>query len=173
MPFRRRGRRQMMSPINSIKINPVSLAAVSTSANSISAIAIATDAGLTAGQADVDKGSKIFRVWIELSYTLTATTVDGTSTVMDAYMWKNPGNNLTAPNPGTQGTSNEKKFIFKTWRGLCGARSQGVAPYTWKGWVRIPKVYQRMGVDDRLEIISRATGIAGVICIGAVLKYYK
>ncbi len=175
MPARRFmvSRRRMMSPINSIKISPVQLQAVATGANTTSAIAIATDTGLTSGQADVEKGCKIFRVWLEFSYSLTGTVTDGVSTLMDAYMWKNPGNNLTAPNPGSQGTSNEKKFIFKTWRGLCGARSQGVAPYTWKGWIKIPKVYQRMGVDDRLEIITRAVGVAGVVCIGAVLKYYK
>jgi len=151
----------------------VQLQAVATGANTTSQITQVVDSPLTANQTNISKGSKVFRVWLELSYTLTAVVVDGTSTAMDIYMWKNPGNNLTAPNPGTQGSSNEKKFIFKTWKGLVGARSQGVGPYFWKGWIKIPKTYQRQGVDDRMEIISRATGVAGVICIQAIYKYYS
>ncbi len=171
--FMRRSYRRPMNIINSIKNSAVFLSAVSTTANTTDAIAIATDTGINAGQADCERGCKIFRIWIELSYSLTAVAVDGTSTIMDIYLIKNPGNNLTVPNPGTQGTSNEKKFIIKTWRGLCGARSQGVAPYFWKGWVKIPKSYQRMGTDDRWQIVSRAVGVAGVICTQVIYKWYK
>ncbi len=168
-----RRNRGMRPVINSVKNSVVQLQAVATAANTTSVISQVVDSPLTANQAEVSKGSKIFRIWIELSYTLTAVVSDGTSTLMDIYMWKNPGNNLTEPNPGTQGSSNEKKFIFKTWKGLIGARSQGCNPYFWKGWIKIPKIYQRQGIDDRIEIISRATGVAGVVCIQAVYKYYS
>ncbi len=171
MGFQRR--RPMRPIIDSVKNQPVFLAAVATGANTINDLAVATDTAPTANQAEVMKGSKIFRIWLELSYTLTATTVDGVSTVVDIYIIKNPGNNLTPPNPGTVGTSNEKKFIFKTWRHLVGARSQGVQPYSWKGWIKVPKIYQRMGTDDTIEVVSRATGIAGVICMNFIYKYYK
>ncbi len=168
-----RRRRQFRPIIDSVKNSVVRLQAVTTSGDTSSIIAQAMDNPTTAVDQGVMKGGKVFRIWIELSYTLTGTVTDGVSTVMDIYMMLNPGSNLTPPQPGTQGTSNEKKYVFKTWRGLVGARSQGCNPFYWKGWIKIPKVYQRMGTDDQILIISRATGVAGVICIQAIYKYYK
>ena len=65
---------------------------------------------------------------------------------------KNPGDNLTAPAPISWGTSNEKKFIFRSWKFMVMRNQDGNSPFHWKGWLRIPKLYQRMGTDDTFRI---------------------
>jgi len=86
---------------------------------------------------------------------------------------KNPGANLTMPSPIGQGNSNEKKFVFKTWRYMAMRNQDGNPPYHWEGWVKIPKRYQRMGTDDLIEIgiITNAAG-SGHASVQAIYKWY-
>ncbi len=110
---------------------------------------------------------------MELWVYASATTTPGVTTGYDAYLIKNPGNNLTPPIPSTTGSSNEKKFIFKEWKGLTGARTEGSLPYSWRGWIKVPKRYQRMGADDRWQLVSIATGVNVIQCTNFVYKWYK
>ncbi len=178
MSFRQRGffgrRRRPMRPIvDSIKNVLSATDALVDGATTSLDIARAVDSAATAVVQDVEKGCKIFRIWTEFWVYPSATVAEGVTLQVDAYIWKNPGSNLTAPSPGTTGTSNEKKFIFKEWRGLLSSRTQGGAPYTWKGWIKIPKVYQRMGTDDQIELIVRVDGVAGLICRKHIYKWFK
>jgi len=176
MPFRRGGfsrRKSSFVITNSIKNSVSLITAAAVGANSIDPIAIATDTGINAGVADVERGSKIFRIWLEILIAASATTTDGVTTLFDAYFMKNPGNNLTPPNPGTQGTSNEKRFIIKTWKGLTGARTEGYPAYHWRGWIKIPKTFQRMATDDRWILVARPQGVAIKTCSQAVYKWFK
>ncbi len=140
------------------------------SVNLIQSLATADDTHSTATANSVVNGCKIYRIWLELwAYGQTA---GATNDIIDIYLMKNPGNNLTPPNPGTVGTSNEKKFVFKTWKGLMGVKSLGGTPYAWKGWIKIPKVYQRMGTDDRLVLIARSPTI-GDFCFSCTYKWFR
>ncbi len=173
----RRGRRRTsglrLRPIDSIKnVNPAITATVAAN-NSTIGIAVATDTGINAGVADVERGSHIFKIWCEFWISASAESAVGISTVVDAFIWKNPGNNLTFPNPGTIGTSNEKKYIFRVFKGLTGARTQGYPGYSFRGWIKVPKHYQRMGTDDRIEFIVRATGADTVTCSNFIYKWYR
>ena len=59
---------------------------------------------------DVSHGCIISAIYIILDVCGTAGT--GVLNVFDAYLMKNPGNNLSTPAPISQGTSNEKKYKF-------------------------------------------------------------
>ncbi len=179
MSFRRGGffrgrRRTSVRPIvQSEKIIPNAFTAAPTGSNTTVTIAIAVNAADNTVVAQVTRGCKIFRVWVELWVYASAAVSVGTTSGIDMYIWKNPGNNLTAPTPGTVGTSNEKKFVFKSFKGLTGARTEGSPPYTFRGWIKIPKIYQRMGTDDILQLVIRPTGAAALVCNNFILKYYE
>ncbi len=179
MPYRRRGSymgRRNSSPrniVNSIKNDVSALTGLVDGANTVQNIAIATDTATTASTTSVDNGSIIKAIWIEFWISATAEVAVGVTNAVELYLSKNPGNNLTMPIPGTQGSSNEKKFIIKGWKGLVDARTQGFQPYSWKGWVKIPKVYQRMGTDDHWQLNILMSGVAGLICEHFVYKWYK
>ncbi len=148
---------------------PNAVQALPAGTNIIFDCAIAKDNPVTTVHNDVQNGSKIFRLWLE--FWIYGQTAGATNDIIDAYIIKDPGNNLTLPDPGTVGTSNEKKFVFKTWKGLMGVKSLGGQPYMWRGWIKVPKIYQRMGADDRITIVYRSPTI-GDVCTNVILKYY-
>lgn len=120
----------------------------------------------------VRRGCVIKAIWLEFWVSGIVETAVGVSTAIEINLMKNPGSNFTPPTPGTEGSSNEKKFIFKSWKGLIGTRTDGYLAYSWKGWVRIPKRYQRFGQDDLLQITLLSTGVDAIFCNKAIYKWY-
>ncbi len=128
------------------------------------------DSAALATVADVQRGCSIKAIWISLDFCgLAATGVQQSTTV---YLIKNPGSNLTEPNPRTEGSSNEKKFIFKTWNQMTMRNQDGNPPYHWEGWVPIPKIYQRFGANDLLVLCSITTTAAGHLSMQGIYKWY-
>lgn len=97
----------------------------------------------------------------------------GVLNIADFYLMKNPGANLTEPAPAAIGSSNEKKFVFKTWRAMIMRNQDGNVPYHWEGWIRIPKRYQRFGTDDKLTFTIVCTvGLTGHMSLMSIYKWY-
>ncbi len=131
----------------------------------------AVDSAGIAASADVERGCTINNIWISLDFCgLAATGVLQSTTV---YLMKNPGSNLTPPAPRTEGTSNEKKFIFKTWNQMTMRNQDGNPPYHWEGWVKIPKQYRRFGTADQLVMVAATTTAAGHLSVLGLYKWYK
>ncbi len=174
MPFRQRasyGRRpnRMGTIIKSVKNVKNDVAGLGAATNLVTTIVNTLDNPATTTDNQVERGCKIFKIWMEWWYYGLST--GNTNDIIDAYIIKNPGNNLTVPNPGTVGTSNEKKFVIKIWKGLAGTKTTGGYPYQWKGWIKIPKVYQRFGIDDRLAFVIRSP-TTGNSCTNFVYKWF-
>ncbi len=170
---RRKFGRQITPIVNSTKNVVSAFTAISTGAQTDLLVARAVDSAALATTTDVERGCIIKAIWLELWIYASAEAVAGVTHGIDAYLIKNPGDNLTPPIPSTTGSSNEKKFIIKQWKGLTGARTQGSLPYSWRGWVKIPKRYHRMGADDRWEFVSIATGANAIQCTNFIYKWYK
>ncbi len=178
MPFRQRGsygrsRNRLGSVIDSNKNVVSSFTGVTAGTKGSKTIVLTVDAAANANATEVTRGCKIFRIWVEFWAEASAEIAVGTTVGFDAYIIKNPGNNLTTPTPGTVGTSNEKKFVFKIWKGLMGTRTQGGSYYSWKGWIKVPRVYQRMGADDLIQLVFLGTGSNVLFCSNFVYKWYK
>ncbi len=179
MSFRRRGsfrgignfRRTGMRPvINSIKNEINSVQGVVAATNLVLEIAKAVDNRVTANATEVNNGSVIKAIWVEFWYY--GLSASNTNDIFDAYIIKNPGNNLTNPNPGTVGTSNEKKFVIKEWKGLTGNKSLGGSPYWFRGWVKLPRRYWRMGTDDIWFLVVRSP-TTGNFCSKFIYKWFS
>ncbi len=136
-------------------------------------IAEAQDSATLAVSKDVERGCVIKAIWIEFWISATAVVAPAVTNGIDCYLWKNPGSNLTSPTPGTEGTSNEKRFIFRVWKGLIGTRTEGFEPYTFKGWIKIPKGKQRMAANDLWQIVLLSSGVNAIFCHKFVYKWYK
>ncbi len=172
--FRNRGRggfRRALAlrPVDSIKnVRYLEASVGITAVNTV--IANAVDTPTTAVTNDVKRGCSIKAVWISLDICgLAGTGVLQTTT---CYLMKNPGANLTPPTPRTEGSSNEKKFIFKTWNYMTMRNQDGNPPYHWEGWVKIPKRYQRFGTDDQLQLVFACTTAAGHLSLMSLYKWY-
>ena len=93
---------------------------------------------------------------------------------MSFYLWKNPGANLSRPDPESVGGSNEKKFVFRQWMFMIMRNQDGNLPFHWEGWIKIPKRYQRMGTDDILEIVyENSASVTGHISFQSIYKWYR
>ncbi len=98
----------------------------------------------------------------------------GVQSNMAFYLFKNPGANLTVPDPLSLGTSNEKKFAFKFWKYMVMRNQDGNPGFHWEGWIPIPKRYQRMGTDDILQIVVKSsTATTGHFSVEAIYKWKR
>lgn len=175
MPMGRRGSygrgRGSLVVVNSIK-NVHRQQFGITSANTRSIIAKAVTAPDPTIDNDVSHGCVIKAIWLAIDFC--GISGSGILNVVDAFIMKNPGDNLTAPSPLSQGTSNEKKFIIKSWRAMAMRNQDGNLPYHWEGWIKIPKRYQRMGTDDVWEWDVVCTAAQnGHASIQAIYKWYR
>ncbi len=149
MRGRRYGRR-MQATINSEKHDLKDTYAI-TSTNTVKIIAKAVTAPSNTVDSDCHRGGHIKAIWISLD--MCGLAASGALQNTSAYLFKNPGANLTAPGVFAVGTSNEKKFVIKHWVAMTMRNQDGNPPYHWEGWIKIPKLYQRMGTDDTWEMV--------------------
>ncbi len=176
MPGYRRGfsrRRGALSlrPVNSIKNYHIADFGTSSTLTTVDIAKAVTSPSPTVTN-DVSHGCNIKAVYTTLDVCGLGGT--GVLNVADFFIWKNPGANLTPPNPRSQGSSNEKKFIFRTWRAMIMRNQDGNVPYHWEGWIMIPKRYQRMGTDDILQFnIVNTTAVTGHCTISFLYKWYR
>ncbi len=172
----RRGRsygRSGFSVINSIKNVRSIVTAGVVATNTIVSVSKAVNTPLSTIQTEVSHGSKIFRIWVDFTISATAEVTIGTSNFADAYLFINPGANLTPPDPSSVGTSNEKKFVIRQWKGQIGARTQGYEPLRFRGWVKIPKIYHRQATDSLIQFVFRSEGVASLACTLFIYKWFK
>ncbi len=160
-----------MSIVTSIK-NVTDFASGITSTNVVDEIALATNTPLSTTQNHVSNGCIIKAIWCVVDVCGLGGT--GVLNSFDAYLMKNPGNNLLPPGGGNVGTSNEKKFVFKQWHAMIMRNQDGNNPYHWEGWVKVPKRYQRMGVDDTIEfVVNCTTSLTGHKSGQFIYKWYR
>ncbi len=176
MPSYRRGfsrRRGAMSlnVVNSIKNVHRSQFGL-TGANTETILAKAVNTPLSTVSSDVSNGCIIKAVYCIIDFCGTGGT--GVLNVVDGYLMKNPGANLTPPAAIGVGTSNEKKFVFKQWRSMAMRNQDGNNPFHWEGWIKIPKRYQRMGTDDTLITqFACTTALTGHASVEFIYKWYR
>ncbi len=170
MPRRNFSRGFSLRPVDSIK--NIKYAEFSTGTTLVEVIlAKAVDTPTTAVVTEVKRGSTIKNIWLSLDVCGLAAT--GVLQTTSFYMWKNPGDNLTNPAPRTEGSSNEKKFIFKSWNAMTMRNQDGNTPYHWEGWIKIPRRYQRMGTDDQIALTFLTTTAAGHGSLQCIYKWYS
>ncbi len=172
MPYRRRvfsrGPRPVINSIKNVHTAQFGLSGTIGAENFAKAV---TSPSPTVSS-DVSHGCIVKAFWLSLDVCGIGGT--GVLNVADVYIMKNPGANLSGPNPISQGTSNEKKFIIKTWRAMIMRNQDGNVPYHWEGWIRIPKRYQRMGTDDVWQIVHQCTSaLTGHMSVEFIYKWYR
>ncbi len=135
-------------------------------------VAKAVDTPVTSSDSDVKRGSVIKAVYM----VLDGCGLGGTGVLnnMTFYLFKNVGANLTAPAPVSVGTSNEKRFVFRQWQFMIMRNQDGNTPFHWEGWIKIPKKYQRMATDDRIDIIvANTAAVTGHFSGMFIYKWYS
>ncbi len=165
---RRRGSR-LGNIVSSIK-NTVDTTASTGTTLTANVVAISKDAPLTSINNDVKRGCIIKALWI--SFDVCGLGGTGVLQRTGLYLIKNEGNNLTPPGVFTVGSSNEKKFVIRQWQYMTMRNQDGNPPNHFEDWIPIPKRYQRMGTDDRWQLVVETTTAAGHFSGQFIYKWY-
>ncbi len=167
-----RRRRRGIQPVVSSMKNVFQASFGVTGTATVTNVAKAVDSPPSASAPDqCRQGSIIKAIW--LTFDVCGLAGTGVLNNFSAYLMKNPGASLTPPAPVSIGTSNEKKFIIKFWRAMIMRNQDGNVPYHWEGWIKIPKLYHRMGTDDTwVFVIDVTASLTGHAQVGAIYKWY-
>ncbi len=165
----RRRYRGVRPTVNSEKHQVEKVIAV-TSTNTVEIIAKAVTAPSNTVDTDCHRGGHIKAIWISLDFCGLAAS--GINQITGVYLMKNPGANLLPPSVFGVGTSNEKKFVIRMWTAMTMRNQDGNPPYHWEGWIKIPKLYQRMGTDDTWVLVYGTDAFLGHGFHNCIYKEY-
>ncbi len=164
-----------MRPIISSRkhIFQVSQSQISQSAILVTNIATAVEGSRSTPQ-HVGEGSLIKAVFVEMWLTNDSASLVGSFT---AGFYKNPGgtNNPTAADAAALHDWDNKKNLFYTTQGLAPANDSSLM-LLYKGFIKIPKGKQRMGLGDELSFFVRnnnATAVDLDVCGLFIYKEYN
>ncbi len=121
----------------------------------------------------ISEGASVKAVWVEVWLTNDSASVIGSFT---AGLYKNPGagHTMTAGEAAALHDYTNKKNILYATQALAPPTDGGLM-LLHKGWIKIPKGKQRMGLSDALQFFVRnnnATAIDVQICGIFVFKEY-
>ncbi len=129
------------------------------------------DAPVLAQTDEVETGSKVNGIFLSVEIVNTGT--DGV--LANAYMliYKNPGGNLTIPEPNVVGADDNKRFIIHQEMVMLQQLHDSNPRTLFKGVIAIPKGYRRMGPNDQIGIEMFSPGIAFNYCLQAHYKEFR
>ncbi len=117
---------------------------------------------------DCPIGARITSVYCFVQMISTGT---GTAN-HDWYLMKRPGiiTAISTPAPGSIGGDKNRRYVLHEEKGIPGNSSDGAYPLTFKGVIKIPKMYQRMGEDDQIVIVGNSPD-AYNMCVKAIYRW--
>ena len=87
---------------------------------------------------------------------------------------KNPGGHITPSDIASLGDSDTKKFIIHQEMVMLENKGQGSnARIIFQGVIRIPKLYQRNGAEDRTAVLLLCNQLDTVSCIQCIYKEFR
>ena len=120
------------------------------------------------GTNEVRMGARIKAVWLEL-YMFSG-GIASARNISFAALYFSPGGIAGSPVLSTLGSSNLRHFVFFFTRGIPGTQVSG-SPLVWRGWIRIPKKFQKYAEGDVLRLVLRNDVDTGSYCFTAIYKW--
>ncbi len=131
---------------------------------------LASDTPALASVEQVQTGSTVHGIYLKVEvYAVTA------GSLSNCYLSisKNPGGNLTIPNPNSVGSSDNKKYVIHQEMIMLERQVNGNPRTLFNGVIKIPKGYKRFGPNDGLEIKIRPPGVNIDACYQCHYKEFR
>ncbi len=124
----------------------------------------------TAAPEQVHIASHVKSIFLNVQVAAT-----GAGALANVYMiaYGNPANNIPLvdiPNGNVTGTSNFRKMIFHTEMLMVEKDTTGIPRTLFKGSLKIPRKFNRIGIDDKIAISLFAPGVNFDYCIQSIYK---
>ncbi len=169
-----RFRRQRMAlrPISRIKHVVDFNGTLTANTNLETVLALAHDNPVTTSPNLVKLGSTINGIFLNVE---TASNETDAGAIPNVYLMvvKNPGGNLTFPNPNVVGSDDNKKYVIHQEMLMLNNVAGGNPRTLFKGVIAIPKGYRRMGVNDKISVFVFATALNIAVCVQCIYKEFN
>lgn len=128
------------------------------------------DAPLLASPQQVETGSTVHGIYLKAEAYATSAAA-----LANIYMivWKNPGGNLTAPQPNLVGTNDNKKYVIHQEMVMMQRVDKGNPRTIFNGVIVIPRGYKRMGINDTLNALFFSPGVTADLCVQCHYKEFR
>ncbi len=163
-----------LHPVNSVKKVIDSSGKTTAAANSDTVVAnVSALAWVDGADANVPQGCTISSVFLSLFIWIDESTASATP-IVDFFIAKNPGSNLTLPTPGATGGNDNRRWVLHEEKGLSNdITATGGTPMVFKGVIKIPPRLRRMGADDQLVVRINTANHAAYFCIKCIYKFFQ
>ncbi len=168
--FRRFNRGNALRPVNRIKHVFDNQSGIVLNTNLTLDLIKTVDAPVIGNTNEVNTGATVNGIYLKVEgYATTA------GALANLYMLvaKNPGGNLSIPNPNSVGISDNKKYVIHQEMVMLEQSVNGNPRTLFNGVIVIPKGYRRFGPNDTLIIKIRAPGVDTNVCIQCHYKEFR
>ncbi len=161
-----------LRPVHRIK-HVVDASATLTAATQLATPLIVTvDAPVLANQEEVETGAKVNGIYLKVEVGGNEATA---SEIPNVYMivWKNGGNNLTAPAVNNVGANDNKRYVIHQEMVMLNNVVGGNPRILFNGVIVIPRGFRRMGPNDRLILEIMAPAVNITLCVQCHYKEFR
>ncbi len=165
---------RFLHPVNSSKKVVDSSGKTVISTVSVSDLAdVGTGAAwVDAADVKVPVGCHIHSMYLSVFVVIDESTQAATPLV-DWFVCKNLGNNLTFPEPGATGGNDNRRYILHEEKGLTADVGGSGAPMIFRGVIKIPKHLSRFGLQDKFQFRLLTENHVAYFCVKAIYKFYR
>ncbi len=131
---------------------------------------LAKDAPVLANTTEVETGSKVNGIYLKVEVYATSAAA-----LSNVYLgiFKNPGGNLTSPNPNAVGASDNKKYFIHQEMVMMEQKVSGNPRILFNGVIAIPRGYRRFGPNDELTAFIISPGVNINLCLQCHYKEFR
>ncbi len=131
---------------------------------------IAKDAPTLGLASEVQTGCTVNAIFMTVEAVATSSAA-----LPNFYMMvmKNPGDNLSFPDPNQVGTNDNKRYVIHQEMVMFQEQTGSNPRTVFKGVILIPKGYRRFGPGDSLKISVLAPGVSTNWCFQAHYKEFR
>jgi len=160
-----------MRPVRRIKHVTDRQGATALSVNFDEQVITSTDTPTLAAVNTVESGSTVNAIYLRVEVVNTGIT----GVLANAYLMvmKNPGGNLTFPNPNVVGSDDNKKYVFHQEMVMLQMQDNSNPRTLFNGVIVIPKHLRRMAINDLITVRVFSPGVELNICIQCHYKEFR
>ncbi len=170
MVFRRR-MNMALRPVHRIKHVIDNQAATAAAGSNDVTLILASDTPDLATSNEVETGSKVNGIYLRVEVVNTGSA----GILANAYLavFKNPGGNLTFPNPNVVGINDNKRFIIHQEMVMLQMVDNSNPRTLFNGVIAIPRGYRRFGPNDTLVARTFSPGVELNSCLQCHYKEFR
>lgn len=159
-----------MRPVNRIKHVVDLQGAAGLGVKAENFLIVARDAPVIANTQEVQTGSTVNAVYLKVEINATSSAA-----LSNAYMavYKNPGLNLTFPDPNVIGSDDNKKYVIHQEMVMLQQQTNSNPRTLFNGVIVIPRGYRRFGPSDVLQISIFSPGVNLNFCFQCHFKEFR